>query len=112
MDYVRLILTSTLLVNSLAPVAPVRATEAVGQDREANQQEGGQDKGAQKKKPGGGGGVDTWDMEGTISEDGARFVSQKDQKAWTITNPKDTKGKQGHRVRVKGDFHSATGEVY
>jgi hypothetical protein len=37
-------------------------------------------------------------ITGTISDDGKMFVSDKDSKSWTISNPAAVKGYEGHHV--------------
>ena len=37
-------------------------------------------------------------VTGTISDDGKMFVSDKDGKSWTISNPDTVKGHEGHHV--------------
>ena len=36
-----------------------------------------------------------------ISDDGKTFVSDKDGKSWTISNPDAVKGHEGHHVTLK-----------
>lgn len=40
----------------------------------------------------------TVDVKGKISDDGKAFVSDKDSKSWTISNPDAVKGHEGHHV--------------
>ena len=51
-------------------------------------------------------------ITGTISDDGKLFVSDKDGKSWTISNPDAVKGHEGHHVILqaqvdadKSQFH-------
>lgn len=48
---------------------------------------------------------------GTISADGKAFVSDKDKKTWTISNPDAVKGHEGHHVVLKGHLKPDTNEV-
>jgi hypothetical protein len=50
-------------------------------------------------------------IAGTISEDGKTFVSDKDNKTWTISNPDAVKGHEGHHVALKARVDSSKGEV-
>jgi hypothetical protein len=40
-------------------------------------------------------------VTGKISEDGKTFVSDKDGKSWSISNPDAVKGHEGHHVTLK-----------
>jgi hypothetical protein len=40
-------------------------------------------------------------ITGKISDDGKTFVSDKDGKSWTISNPDTVKGHEGHHVTLK-----------
>ena len=40
-------------------------------------------------------------LTGKISDDGKTFVSDKDGKSWTISNPEAVKGHEGHHVTLK-----------
>jgi hypothetical protein len=40
----------------------------------------------------------TVDVKGKVSDDGKIFVSDKDSKNWSISNPHAVKGHGGHRV--------------
>ena len=51
-------------------------------------------------------------MTGTISSDGKSFVSDKDNKSWTIDNPEAVKGHQGHHVSVNANEDSATDTLH
>jgi hypothetical protein len=50
-------------------------------------------------------------IAGTISEDGKTFVSDKDNKTWTITNPDAVKGHEGHHVALKAHVDASKSEV-
>jgi hypothetical protein len=41
-------------------------------------------------------------ITGKISDDGKMFVSDKDSKSWTISNPDAVKGHEGHHVASPG----------
>src|SRR5580693_9836964 len=49
-------------------------------------------------------------VTGTISDDGKTFVSDKDGKSWTISNPDAVKGHEGHHVTLKANV-SADGSA-
>ena len=46
-----------------------------------------------------------------ISDDGKSFVSDKDGKSWTISNPDAVKGHEGHHVTLKAKVSADTNEV-
>jgi len=48
---------------------------------------------------------------GKISDDGKSFVSDKDGKSWTISNPDAVKGHEGHHVTLKAKVSADTNEV-
>jgi len=48
---------------------------------------------------------------GKISDDGKTFVSDKDGKSWTISNPDAVKGHEGHHVALKAHVSADKGEV-
>lgn len=48
---------------------------------------------------------------GKISDDGKTFVSDKDGKSWTISNPDAVKGHEGHHVTLKAHVSTDKGEV-
>jgi len=48
---------------------------------------------------------------GKISDDGKSFVSDKDGKSWTISNPDAVKGHEGHHVTLKAHVSADTNEV-
>lgn len=50
-------------------------------------------------------------VTGKISDDGKTFVSDKDGKTWTITNPDAVKGHEGHHVTLKAKVSSDKNEV-
>jgi hypothetical protein len=49
---------------------------------------------------------------GKISDDGKSFVSDKDSKSWTITNPEAVKGHEGHHVVLTAHVYADKGEVH
>lgn len=49
---------------------------------------------------------------GKISDDGKSFVSDKDGKSWTITNPDAVKGHEGHHVTLTAHVYADKGEVH
>ena len=40
---------------------------------------------------------------GVVSNDGKKFIADKDKKEWTIDNPDAVKGDAGHHVRLEAD---------
>ena len=50
-------------------------------------------------------------ITGKISDDGKTFVSDKDGKSWTISNPDAVKGHEGHHVTLKAHVSADKGEV-
>ncbi len=50
-------------------------------------------------------------VTGKISDDGKTFVSDKDGKTWTISNPDAVKGHEGHHVTLKAKVSADTNEV-
>ena len=46
-------------------------------------------------------------VSGKVSADGKMFVSDKDNKTWTICNPEALKGHEGHHVSVKAHIDAA-----
>jgi len=50
-------------------------------------------------------------VTGKISDDGKSFVSDKDGKTWTISNPNAVKGHEGHHVTLKAQADASKGEV-
>jgi hypothetical protein len=45
-------------------------------------------------------------ITGKISDDGKSFVSDKDSKSYTISNPDAVKGHEGHHVTLKANVSS------
>ncbi len=50
-------------------------------------------------------------ITGKISDDGKTFVSDKDGKSWTISNPDAVKGHEGHHVTLKAHVSTDTNQV-
>jgi hypothetical protein len=50
-------------------------------------------------------------VTGKISDDGKTFVSDKDGKTYTITNPDAVKGHEGHHVTLKAKVSPDKNEV-
>jgi hypothetical protein len=48
---------------------------------------------------------------GKISDDGKSFVSDKDGKSWTISNPDAVKGHEGHHVVLKAKVDADASQV-
>ena len=51
-------------------------------------------------------------VTGTISDDGKMFVSDKDGKSWTISNPAAVKGHEGHHVTLQAQVDTDKNEVH
>jgi hypothetical protein len=51
-------------------------------------------------------------VTGKISDDGKMFVSDKDSKSWTITNPDAVKGHEGHHVTLTAHVYADKSEVH
>jgi hypothetical protein len=54
----------------------------------------------------------TISMTGKISADGTMFVSDKDSKSWTISNPDAVKGHEGHHVTLQAQVDADKNEVH
>lgn len=50
-------------------------------------------------------------LSGKISTDGRTFVSDKDNKTWTVSNPEALKGHEGHEVTLKAHVDEAKNEI-
>jgi len=50
-------------------------------------------------------------ISGKISDDGKTFVSDKDSKSWTVSNPVSLKGHEGHQVTVTANVDADKSEV-
>jgi hypothetical protein len=51
-------------------------------------------------------------LSGKISADGRTFVSDKDNKTWTVSNPEALKGHEGHEVTLKAHEDEAKNEIH
>lgn len=51
-------------------------------------------------------------VTGKISDDGKTFVSDKDGKSWTISNPDAVQGHEGHHVTLTAHVYVDKGEVH
>jgi len=51
-------------------------------------------------------------ISGKVSDDGRMFVSDKDNKSWTISNPQALKGHEGHHVTVKARLDADKNEIH
>ena len=51
-------------------------------------------------------------ITGKISDDGKMFVSDKDSKSWTISNPDAVKGHEGHHVTLQAQVDADKSEVH
>ncbi|HEX7423012.1 MAG TPA: hypothetical protein VF311_03865 [Terriglobales bacterium] len=51
-------------------------------------------------------------VTGKVSDDGKTFVSDKDSKSWTITNPEAVKGHEGHHVTLTAHVYADKNEVH
>jgi hypothetical protein len=56
--------------------------------------------------------VKTVSITGKISDDGKMFVSDKDSKSWTISNPDAVKGHEGYQVTLQAQVDADKNEVY
>jgi hypothetical protein len=51
-------------------------------------------------------------VTGKIGDDGKTFVSDKNSKSWTITNPDAVKGHEGHHVTLTAHVDADKNEVH
>jgi len=51
-------------------------------------------------------------LSGKVSDDGKMFVSDKDSKSWTVSNPEALKGREGQQVTVKADLDAAKSAIH
>jgi hypothetical protein len=49
---------------------------------------------------------------GTISDDGKMFVSDKEGKSWTISNPDAVKGHEGHHVILQAQVDADKSQLH
>lgn len=50
-------------------------------------------------------------IAGKISDDGKTFTADKDGKQWTIKNPDEVKGHEGHHVKLQAHVDKGTNEL-
>lgn len=50
-------------------------------------------------------------IAGKISDDGKTFTADKDGKQWTIKNPDEVKGHEGHHVKLQAHVNKDTSEL-
>lgn len=51
-------------------------------------------------------------IAGKISDDGKTFTADKDGKQWTLKNPEDVKGHEGHHVKLRAHVYKDTNELH
>jgi hypothetical protein len=51
-------------------------------------------------------------LNGKISDDGKSFTDDKDNKQWSLKNPEDVKGHEGHHVRLHAHVYKDTNELH
>ncbi len=51
-------------------------------------------------------------VTGKVSDDRKMFMSDKDNKSWTVSNPEALKGHEGHHVTVKAHVDAAKNEIH
>lgn len=51
-------------------------------------------------------------LSGKVGDDGKSFVSDKDNKTWTVSNPEALKGHEGQEVKIKAHEDAAKNEVH
>lgn len=51
-------------------------------------------------------------IAGKISDDGKTFTADKDGKQWTLKNPEDVKGHEGHHVKLQAHVYKDTSELH
>jgi hypothetical protein len=51
-------------------------------------------------------------IAGKISDDGKTFTTDKDNKQWTLKNPEDVKGHEGHHVKLQAHVYKDTNELH
>jgi hypothetical protein len=51
-------------------------------------------------------------LSGKVSDDGKTFVSDKDNKSWTVDNPDALKGHEGHEVTLKAHVDDAKNVIH
>lgn len=50
-------------------------------------------------------------IAGKVGDDGKTFVSDKDGKTWTVSNPEAVKGHEGHHVKVRAHVDADKNEI-
>jgi hypothetical protein len=91
-----------LILVILALVIPLTAFTQYGNQGGMSQQTSTTEKAATKAVT----------LSGKISDDGKTFVTDKDNKSWTISNPDAVKGHEGHEVKVKAHEDTAKNEIH
>ncbi len=51
-------------------------------------------------------------IRGTISADGKTFTPDKGKETWTLKNPEDVKGHEGHHVDLNAHVYKDTHELH
>ncbi len=51
-------------------------------------------------------------LSGKVGDDGKSFVSDKDNKSWTVSNPEALKGHEGQEVKIKAHEDAAKNEIH
>jgi hypothetical protein len=51
-------------------------------------------------------------IAGKISDDGKTFTADTDAKQWTLKNPDDVKGHEGHHVELQAHVYKDTNELH
>ena len=51
-------------------------------------------------------------IAGKISDDGKTFTADKGGKEWTLKNPDDVKGHEGHHVKLQAHVYKDTNELH
>jgi hypothetical protein len=51
-------------------------------------------------------------IPGTISDDGKTFTSDSDKSTWTLKNPENVKGHEGHHVNLQAHVYSDSKELH
>ncbi len=51
-------------------------------------------------------------LSGKVGDDGKSFVTAKDNKSWTVSNPEALKGHEGQEVKLKAHVDEAKNEIH
>jgi len=51
-------------------------------------------------------------IKGTISADGKTFTPDKGKDTWTLKNPEDVKGHEGHHVNLEAHVYKSSHELH